>query len=134
MEYMVIYKDADGNTVSTKPLREKAKNAFISTLDCEYAIKECADTLYNCPKVIFDLQKLEEARKAVKEGKDLPGVIYTCGDINKIAKRKDIVKVQCTNGTRTGIVVDIWKATFDEIVEYKAKIHYAHLSMVVEKV
>ena len=102
MEYMVVYKDTEGNTVSTKPLREKAKDAFISTLNCEYTIKECPDTIYNCPKVVFDLQKLKDARRAIAEGKDLPGVIYTCGDKDKIAKRKDLVDVQCTNGIRTG--------------------------------
>ena len=133
MEYMVIYEDEHGQLMSTKQMREKQKNDFIKTLTCNYEVKECPDRLWNCPLVVFDLQKIEEARKAVSQGKNIPGVIYICGDKDKIAKRNSVVKVQCTNGVRVGFVIHIWKATFDEIVAYKEKIKYPHLSMIVGK-
>lgn len=138
MEFIVVYKDQEGRNTATKPMREETKNRFIAHLENQGVeidmIKECPDTLWHCPRVVFDLQKIEEARKAIAEGKDLPGVIYTCGDKDNICKRKDIVKVQCTNGVRVAVVVDIWKATFGEIVEYKRRIGYRHLSMVIDKI
>ena len=137
MEFMVVYIDEQGNTIVTPPLREARKNNFVSKLEekkTEYVIKECPDTLYHCPKVVFDLQKIEEARKAVEEGRDLPGILYTCGDADKIAKKNSVVKVKCSNGERNAFVITIWKATYDQVIEYKKKIGYKHLSPIIGKV
>ena len=137
MEFIVIYTDKDGKDIATNPLREARKNDLVNKLEAEnieYVIKECPDTLYHCPRVVFDLQKIDEARKAVKENKELPGILYTCGDAEKIAKKNNVVTIKCSNGKKNAYVIDIWKATFDQVIAYKKKIGYRHLAPVIGKV
>ena len=90
---------------------------------------------YHCPVVVFDLQKVEEAKKAFKNGKNIDGVMYTFGDPKKIVVGEGAYRVKCTNGDKSiGFPVGIHKWTFDQVIAFKHGIGYAHLGLIVEKI
>ena len=90
---------------------------------------------YHCPVMVFDLRKVEEAKKAFKEHKHIDGVMYTFGDPEKIVVGESAYKVLCTNGDeRTGFPVGVHKWTFDEVINFKRSIGYEHLGLVIRKI
>lgn len=90
---------------------------------------------YNCPVFVFDLQKVDIAKKAFKTGNNIDGVMYTFGDPKEIVDSEGAYSVECTNGDkRIGFPVGIHKWTFDEVIRFKQRIGYAHLGLVIAKV
>lgn len=137
MEYQVLFKDDEGRDLATPTMNEQAKDVYIEMLKnngIEYDIVERDDKRWHCARVVFDIQLIEAARKAIKEGKDLYG-LYTFGDPNEIAKKNKIVEVECTDGRlKNAYVIDIWLATAEEIKEFKARIKYPKLGIVKKEV
>jgi len=136
MEYVIVYEEY-GTRVVTQQLREPTKNAVVQTLEqkgVKYSVQQRQDQIYHCAKIIFDIQQIEAAKKAFDQNKDIKGITYTFGDPNKVAKAGSLVEVQCINGKKIGYVVGIWKATFDQITEFKKQIGYKKLSCVIRTV
>ena len=89
---------------------------------------------YNCPVFVFDLQKVDVAKKAFKDGKHIDGM-YTFGDPKMLVVNESAYRIECTNGDkRIGFPVGVHKWTFDQVIAFKQEIGYAHLGLVIEKV
>jgi len=135
MEFTVIFKDNEGrDTVVKDPfVSETAAKQFVkrlvqSGLKAEYISRE--PKKWQLAKVVFDLQKVKEAKRAIAAGKDLPGVIYTFGDAGKYAVIDKLVDVECFGGhVKTAYCVDLVYMTAEEINAFKAKIGYEHLGL-----
>ena len=135
--FQVLYKgDNDANFVLSFH-NTTAKDNFTKTLDragIEYQVLTKEDKKWHCAKVVFDLQLVEKAKKAVAKGEEMKGV-YTFGDDKEIVTKDGAYLVECTNAERKiGYAVGVWKATANEIKAFKDKIGYKHLGMVISKI
>lgn len=137
MEYQIIFKDNEGYNIATPVMCEQAKNAYIEMLKqngFQYDVMERPDKKWHLAKVVFDLQLIPAAKKAIKEGKDMKG-LYTFGDPKELAKENSAIKVECTTAEKkVAYVVGVWLATAEEIKSFKAKIGYPKLGLVTEKI
>lgn len=137
MAFQCIFKDDDGRNIASPVIDEQNRKTYLEMLDnnnISYEILEREEKRWHCVRVVFDIQLIEAARKAIKEGKDLYG-LYTFGDPNEIAKKDKIVEVKCTDGRlKNAYVIDIWYATANEIKAFKARIKYPKLGIVKKEV
>lgn len=137
MEYQIIFKDNEGYNIATPVMCEQAKDVYVDMLrqnGFQYDVLERPDKRWHLAKVVFDLQLIPAARKAIKEGKDMKG-LYTFGDPDKTAKENSAVIVECTTGEKkVAYVVGIWLATAKEITSFKVKIGYPKLGLVCGKI
>lgn len=136
--FQILFKDNNGCDVLMQDrMTEEMANDIVQALSNSgiSAIKvNATEKKWHLAKVVFDLQLIPAAKKAIKEGKDVKG-LYTFGDPKEIAKEGNAVKVECTTSEKkVAFVVDVWKATTEEIQFFKAKIGYPKLGLVVEKV
>ena len=89
---------------------------------------------YHCPVIVFDLQKVKAAKEAFRQHKRIDGM-YIFGDPKKIVVGEGAYEVECTNGDkRIGFPVGVHKWTFDQVINYKQKIGYDHLGLILGKV
>lgn len=137
MAFQCIFKDDDGRNIASPVIDEQNRKTYLEMLDnnnISYEILEREEKRWHCTRVVFDIQLIEAARKAIKEGKDMYG-LYTFGDPDEIAKKDKIVEVQCTDGRlKNAYVVDIWLATADEIKAFKDRIKYPKLGIVKKNI
>lgn len=135
--YQILYSREDGTNFVQECHSTDSKNRFLEILNnsgIEYTVVERDPKKWALAKVVFDLQLIDAAKKAVKENEDLYG-LYTFGDPNKITKKDKVAKVKCTDGKiKNAYVVDVCLATAEEIAEFKKKIGYTHLGLVVGEV
>ena len=134
MEYQVIFKDEEGRNVCSPVMNELSKKSYIKMLKAngfEYSVLPREEKKWQSAKVVFDLQLIPAAKKAIKNCSQMKG-LYTFGDPNKIAKEDSPVMVECTNGERKiAYVVGLWLATANEIKTFKETIGYKKLGLVV---
>jgi len=91
-------------------------------------------TKWQLAGVVFDIQLIPAAKKAVKERKQIKG-LYTFGDPQRIAVKDSACKVECTTtDKRIGYVVAIYSATTEQVIKFKKMIGYDHLGIIIEKV
>lgn len=137
MEYQIIFRDEEGYDIATPVMCEQAKDAYIEMLSqngFKYDVMERPDKKWQSAKVVFDLQLIPAAKKAVKNNEQMKG-LYTFGDPNKIAKENSAVMVECTTGEKkVAYVVGLWMATAEEIKAFKAEIGYSKLGLVIKEI
>jgi len=136
--FQILFKDNNGCDVLMQDrMTEEMANAIVQALSNSgiSAIKvNAAEKKWHLAKVVFDLQLIPAAKKAIKEGKTMKG-LYTFGDPKEIAKEGNAVKVECTTAEKKiAYVVGIWLATAEEIKLFKVKIGYPKLGLVAEKI
>ena len=138
--FQVLHRDSEKRNVVTKLpgvkcLAEAEAHPFVLSINGDYKIFERKDDKWHLPKIIFDIQKVEEAKAAIKAGKELPGIIWTYGDQYEFAEEDELVKVRNLNGTiKIGYVVYVWRATSEEVKAFKDAIGYSKLGIVIGKV
>ena len=135
--FQVLYK-GENNANFVLPFHNvTAKDDFVKTLDragIKYTVLTKEEKKWHCAKVVFDLQLVEAAKKAVKTGKEMKG-LYTFGDDKELVTNEGAYLVECTDSRqKIGYAVGVWKATADEIKAFKDKIGYQHLGMVIAKI
>jgi hypothetical protein len=137
MNYQVMFKDDEGRNIASPIMGEHAKNVYVETLEknnIKYDVVGRDQKKWHCARVVFDLQLIDAAKKAIKENKEANGV-YTFGDPDCLAEEDEVVKVECTDGrVKNAYVVGIWLATADEIKNFKAHIGYKKLGIVIKKI
>lgn len=137
MEYQIIFRDEEGYDIATPVMCEQAKDAYIEMLSqngFKYDVMERPDKKWQSAKVVFDLQLIPAAKKAIKDKTNMKG-LYTFGDPNKIAKENSAVMVECTTGEKkVAYVVGLWMATAEEIKAFKAEIGYSKLGLVIKEI
>lgn len=136
--FQILIKDAEGcNILMRDKMTEEMADVTIQRLSNSgiSAVKvNATEKKWHLAKVVFDLQLIQAAKKAIKEGKDMKG-LYTFGDPKEIAKENSAVKVECTTAEKkVAFVVGVWLATAEEIKSFKAKIGYPKLGLVCEKI
>ena len=113
MTYQVLYT-INKASFASKPMIESQAKMFVERLNnsgIEAQLVEREDRKYRCPKVIFDIQLLEKARKACKEKRNIDG-LYTFGDPTDTSEKDTIGKFRLRDGSqKNGYIVDVWKAT-----------------------
>jgi len=139
MMYQVVFTQ-NGHEMATPPISEEHKNLFIEGLGLKeneyHLVERPGEKLWHCPMCVFDLQLIDAAKKAIKKGEDMDG-IYTFGDEKCIAKEDHVVKVECmdihTNKltVKYAYVVHVWKATAQEIRDFKARKNIKKIRLVV---
>ena len=135
--FHVLYKDDEKRNIvaklpGVKCMSEAEAHPFVLSLNRDHTIFEREDDKWHLAKVVFDIQKVEEAKVAIKAGKDLPGIIFTYADPKELSKEGKIAKVKNINGTvKYAYVVHIWKATTDEVKAFKESIKYPKLGIVI---
>lgn len=134
MEYKVMFKDEEGRNIVTPVMSEEDKNSYVKSLNgIDHIVINCNDKRWQLAGVVFDIQLIPAARKAVKERKQIKGM-YTFGDPKKVSEKNSIVEVECTNAElRIGYVVAVFRATTEEVKAFKEKIGYSHLGLVKRK-
>ena len=137
MDYQVIFRDEEGHDIASPIMEEQAKSIYVEMLkknNIKYDIVERDPKKWHCARVVFDLQLIDTAKKAIKENKDADGV-YTFGDPDCLAEEDKVVKVECTDGrVKNAYVVGIWLASATEIKNFKTRIGYKKLGIVVKKI
>ena len=136
--FQILFKDAEGcNVLMRDKMTEEMADVTIQRLSnsgISAVIVNATEKQWHLAKVVFDLQLIPAAKKAIKEGKDMKG-LYTFGDPKELAKENSAVKVECTTAEKkVAFVVGVWLATAEEIKSFKAKIGYPKLGLVVEKI
>ena len=132
MSFRVLYKDAEGGRNCTQIFEtEEAKNAFCQTLTkagIECNVQTAEAKRWHVVQVALNHDDIEDIISGKKHA-------YSFGDQYEVAKEKDIVKVRCVDGrVKIGTAISVWKATAQEIQEFKASIGYEHLGLVLEKI
>jgi hypothetical protein len=140
MAFQVIFNERN---IASPVMEDSCRKDYLNALDnagVKYTVFDRNEKLWHCAKVVFDVQLIESARKAIAEDKPMYG-LYTFGDPNEIAEKDKVVKVECldsqdkiTKRIRNAYVVDVWKATAAQIISFKKSINVEHLSPVVGKV
>jgi len=136
--FQILFKDDEGRDVlMMDKMTEKMADITIQRLSNSgiRAVKvNAAEKKYHLAKVVFDLQLISAAKKAIKNGTEMKGV-YTFGDPDKIAKEDSAVVVECTTGKKkVAYVVCLWMATAEEIKAFKSKIGYSKLGLCCGKI
>lgn len=136
--FQILFKDAEGHDVLMRDqMTEEMADITIQRLSNSgiSAVKvSVTEKKWHLAKVVFDLQLVPSAKKAIKNGTEMKG-IYTFGDPDKIAKENSAVVVECTTAEKkVAYVVGLWQATTEEIKAFKNKIGYSKLGLVVGKV
>ena len=136
--FQILFKDNNGcNVLMRDKMTEEMADVTIQRLSNSgiSAVKvNATEKKWHLAKVVFDLQMIPAAKKAIKEGKDMKG-LYTFGDPKELAKENSAVKVECTTAEKkVAYVVGVWLATAEEIKSFKAKIGYPKLGLVTEKI
>jgi len=136
--FQILFKDSEGRNVLMRDrMTEEMADVTIQRLSNSgiSAVKvNAAEKKWQLAKVVFDLQMIPAAKKAIKEGKDIKG-LYTFGDPDKTAKDNSAVMVECTTGEKkVAYVVGLWMATTEEIKSFKAKIGYPKLGLVIKEI
>ncbi len=136
--FQILFKDAEGyDVLMSDQMTEEMADITVQRLSNSgiSAVKvKAAEKKWPLAKVVFDLQLIPSAKKAIKNGTEMKGV-YTFGDPDKIAKEDSAVVVECTTAEKkVAYVVGLWQATAEEIKAFKTRIGYSKLGLVVKKV
>jgi len=136
MLYQLVYR-INGRDWATPLMSESSKKAYIEGLAAagiEYTELQRPEKKWQCGLMVFDLQKVDAAKKAVRENrwKEMKD-IYTFGDEKEIVKTDTAFWVQCQDEQKIAYAVGVWKATAAEIKTFKAEIGYKRLGPVIRK-
>lgn len=136
--FQILFKDDNGcNVLMQDRMTEEMADVTIQRLSNSgiNAVKvNATEKKWHLAKVVFDLQLIPAAKKAIKEGRDMKG-LYTFGDPKELAKENSAVEVECTTAEKkVAFVVGIWLATAEEIKSFKAKIGYPKLGLVIKEI
>ena len=135
MMYQVSYK-INGHEFASDSMPKEQALLFIERLantGIKAGLVAREERKYRCPKIVYDIQLVDEARKACKEGKEMDG-LYTFGDPTEKAIKDTLGRFKRVDGVvKVGYIVDVWSATADEIAAFKTKIGYKHLGLYIGK-